>query len=449
LFSAGRRVVEEFQLQSARRRFEELAPRLAALKDQADRNAVTRIESLEDITPLLFNDTVYKSYPISLLENARFDLLTRWLQRVTSIDLSGVRVEECTGMDDWMDALERTTPLRIYHTSGTTGKISLIPRTTLEHALCAHSNLSACGGGFGGEPSVVLGGHDGLRLPVVFPGARYGRYAGQRMVDHHSRFVAPTPAECYTLTDGTLSADLVSLTGRVRIAQAKGETSKLKLSASQREGLKRYLEEQERRPRDMAEFFARMTDELRGRRVMLFSQTYFLYLAAIAGLERNITHAFAPDSLILTGGGGKGALLPENWGEPIRQFTGIRSWKTLYGMTELCSFMPSCPYGHYHLHPHIVPFLLDPVSGSPLARQGTQTGRFAALDLLAQTYWGGIITGDRVTIEWDSACPCGRKGAFVLSDIERYSSEVTGDDKVNCSATIDNTDVALHRLLTH
>jgi hypothetical protein len=111
--------------------------------------------------------------------------------------------------------------------------------------------------------------------------------------------------------------------------------------------------------------------------------------------------------------------------------------------------MPSCPFGHYHIHPHIVPFLLDPTFATVLPREATQTGRFAALDLLAQTYWGGIITGDKVTIEWDSACDCGRKGAFIHDDIERYSSQVTGDDKVTCSATIDNTDPALIRLLAN
>ncbi len=79
LFGMSRLEAELFQLRAARRRFEELAPQIGALKEQADRNRVTRIGSLDDLVPLLFNHTVLKSYPISLLERNRFDLLTRWL----------------------------------------------------------------------------------------------------------------------------------------------------------------------------------------------------------------------------------------------------------------------------------------------------------------------------------------------------------------------------------
>jgi hypothetical protein len=84
-----------------------------------------------------------------------------------------------------------------------------------------------------------------------------------------------------------------------------------------------------------------------------------------------------------------------------------------------------------------------PISGAVLPRQGTQTRRLAVMDLLGQTYWGGIITGEKVTIEWDAACPCGRKGGFMHDNIECYSSTVTGDDRITCAATVDNIDEAL------
>ena len=80
--------------------------------------------------------------------------------------------------------------------------------------------------------------------------------------------------------------------------------------------------------------------------------------------------------------------------------------------------------------PYIIPFVLDPESGKRLPRQGTQTGRFAFMDLIAESYWPGMVTGDKVTIEWDRQCACGRKGAYVHDSVIRYSDEVTGDDKV-------------------
>ena len=44
-------------------------------------------------------------------------------------------------------------------------------------------------------------------------------------------------------------------------------------------------------------------------------------------------------------------------------------------------------------------------------------------------------------------CPCGRKGGFMHDKISRYNTNVTGDDKITCSATVDNTDAALQSLL--
>jgi hypothetical protein len=449
LFRMSREEVETFQLRSARRRFEELAPQVAALKEQADRNGVTRIDTLNDLVPLLFDHTVYKSYPMALLENNRFDLLTPWLQRSTTVDLSGVNVSGCKGIDDWLDTLERNTLLQISHTSGSSGKLSFIPRTAMERDLFNHSALSTIRGGFGKEPMAPLGGPNGVRMPVVFPSLRHGRYTAQRFVGYIAEVVAPSPDEYYTLTNGTLSADLVSLSGRVRVAQAKGELSRMKLSEGQRMALNRYIEEQARRPQEMADFFGRMIDKLRGKRIFMFSQTSYLVQASQEGLKRGLSNVFAPDSVGNTAGGGKEIVFPDDWRELVKKFTGIPHWGTQYGMTELIGIFPGCPHHRHHIPPLLITFLLDPVSGALLPRQGTQTGRLAVLDLPAQTYWGGFISGDMVTVEWDSACPCGRKGAFIHNNVERYSSTVTGDDRVNCAATVDNTDAALQKLLAN
>lgn len=446
LYSMDRREVESFQLRCAQRRFEELTPGVAALKDQADQNGVTAIRALNDLIPLLFKHTVYKSYPMSLIENNRFDMLTRWLQRATTVDLSTVDVSRCRGIDDWMDTLEMQTPLQVFHTSGTSGKLTFLPRTSLEENLWYEAYLKIFEG-FGTEAGARAGGTEGIRLPVIYPSVRNGRSMSQRVVKFLARNVAPSPDECYTLTNGTLSADLLALSGRIRIAQAKGEVSKLKLGESQREAIATYLEEHTRRPQEMAEFFNRMIHELNGQRVLLFSQTSYLVQASREGLARNIRNVFAPNSLANTGGGGKEIVLPPNWKNMVQEFTGIPEWKLGYGMTEMTGPMPMCPNEVYHIPPYFIPFLLDPESGDALPRCGRQTGRFAALDLAAQHLWGGLITGDMLTIQWDSACPCGRQGAYIEDTVTRYAVSVTGDDKVTCAATIDNTDAALQTLL--
>jgi hypothetical protein len=286
-------------------------------------------------------------------------------------------------------------------------------------------------------------------LPVIIPTVRHGRYATQHIVAYFAEHMAPSPDQVYTLNNGTLSADLVSLSGRIRVAQAKGELGQMKLSDSQRVAFRRYLEELERRPEETAAFFKRIIEQLRGRRVFVTAVATSLVQAAQEGLARGIRSAFASDSIGFTGGGGKGIVLPPNWRDLVTEFTGIPKarWELSYGMTEVIGLMSACSVGHYHIPVYCVPFLLDPATGAALPRHGTQTGRFALLDLLAQNLWGGVITGDKLTIEWDRNCDCGRKGTYIHNNIERYSESVTGDDKVTCSATVDNTDTALRALL--
>ena len=76
--------------------------------------------------------------------------------------------------------------------------------------------------------------------------------------------------------------------------------------------------------------------------------------------------------------------------------------------------------------------MLDPETGDPLPREGNQTGRLAFYDLLADTYWGGFISGDEGTIHWET-CPCGWKGAWLEKNIQRYSMKQGGDDKISCA----------------
>src|SRR3546814_12238421 len=81
------------------------------------------------LAPLLYPHTVYKSYPISYLERARFDKLTKWLGGLTTVDISNVDASGIESIDDWLDLIDAETPLTVAHTSGTTGKLSFVPRT--------------------------------------------------------------------------------------------------------------------------------------------------------------------------------------------------------------------------------------------------------------------------------------------------------------------------------
>ncbi|HMS75042.1 hypothetical protein [Gordonia sp. (in: high G+C Gram-positive bacteria)] len=86
------------------------------------------MDQINDIVLLMFAHTAYKAYPPQLIEKNRWDLMTKWLDKLTTYDLSGVDASRCESIDDWLDALESQSPLQLFTSSGTTGTFSFIPK---------------------------------------------------------------------------------------------------------------------------------------------------------------------------------------------------------------------------------------------------------------------------------------------------------------------------------
>ena len=101
-----------------------------------------------------------------------------------------------------------------------------------------------------------------------------------------------------------------------------------------------------------------------------------------------------------------------------------------------------CEEGRLHLPPWAIPFILDADTSELLPREGTQVGRAAFFDLAVNGTWGGLITGDRVEIDWNE-CPCGRTTTHLSEDITRFSEAQGGTDKITCTATPEAHDDAL------
>ena len=60
-----------------------------------------------------------------------------------------------------------------------------------------------------------------------------------------------------------------------------------------------------------------------------------------------------------------------------------------------------------------------------------EVGDTLATALLA----GSFGEGDKVTVDWDTQCACGRTTAHLSSRIERYSELQGGGDKINCAGS--------------
>ena len=435
---------ERAQLAGLRLRFDALKQGIPALARLAEEQGIETINALDDVVPLLFPHTVYKSYPLSFLEQGRFDRLTKWLASLTTTDLSGVDVSGVETIDEWIAALSAGSALMPIHTFGTSGKLSIIPRTAEHLRLAATINARAIRDfhGAGSGPDLV-----GDHMPLISPSYRHGASAIARGMNLMADLYGGGEA-LFLYPDAYFSADVASLAGRLRAAEARGEEGQLALPEGLIKRRDEFAAREASRGADMDRFFAEAKERFGGRDVFLFAVWPILFEWAEEGLKRGIKGVFGPNSVLTSGGGSKGRVLPPDYREQIFEFLGFDRHMEFFGMSELIANAPRCPEGNYHFPPVVIPFVLDPETGEPLPRTGLQTGRLAVMDLLADSYWGGFVTGDRVTMGgFDSPCACGRHGPYIQPDIARFSDIKDGDDKINCAGAPEAHDRAIEFLL--
>jgi hypothetical protein len=431
------------QLAALRQRFAELRDAIPTLTRLADEAGIDTLDDVNDVVPLLFSHSVYKSYPSALIIRNRFADLTRWLDRLTTIDLSGVDVSGCEGIDSWLDTLEEQTQLRTIHTSGTAGTMSFVPRST--HEWDRMGQAFRCGLFQYSDPLGAGGRHDGEWFDLIWPLWRSGRSA----ITYFPRMALPyllgSEERLHTLRPGRMSSDAAYLAGRVRAAAARGELDQLEISPA----LAARRQEFEREQREMTEsiprFLGEMIETIKGRRIWMMATWNVLYTIAKAGLDAGLEKVFAPDSLVTTGGGAKGQVVPDDWEEMVQRFIGVDHVQHMYVMSEITAVNKACEHGRYHFEPWIIPFVLDPDDGTPFPREGEHTGRMAVFDLIAATHWGGFVSGDEVTLSFEP-CQCGRSTAHLGRRVERYSEKRGGDDKITCLAAEDAHRAALEFL---
>jgi hypothetical protein len=438
--------IQQLQFEAIRRRFAEMRPRIGVLDRLAEDLAVDRLDSAEDITALCFPHTTYKSYSLTLIEQGRFDRLNRWLNTLTAHDLSKVDLDGVDTMEGWLNRVEDATKVRALCSSGTSGKISFFPRDIAEHRLQFRAFLQAHSG-YRGEPD------SGLQTGEVDYFAPWPIASGRQSMPNFFRqlgevlFRDKPGKHVHTLGNGHWDVDLLWLSGRIAAAERKGELAALQLPPKMAALRERLIAQRQAEPDNTEAFFEELFVRQRGKRLFLFAPYLQMIPLAQECLRRGIQAEFGPGTYILAGGrsGSKGVAFPEDW-EALCESVFPPPHQEVFGMTETTGTSRMCSAGHFHQPPWIATFLLDPDSGAPLERTGTRTGRFAFFDLMPSSHWGGVITGDRITINWDGGCPCGRSGPYLEPDIVRYSN-LRDDDKITCSKSPDAYDKAVELTL--
>jgi hypothetical protein len=77
---------------------------------------------------------------------------------------------------------------------------------------------------------------------------------------------------------------------------------------------------------------------------------------------------------------------------------------------------------------------LDEPGEHLLDMSGPVQGRAGFFDISLDGRWGGVISGDRVDVDF-AKCSCGHQGPTIGQDIVRYA-DLAGD-KISCAGTID------------
>lgn len=414
--------LEALQLRAAQEVFATRRSQIAVLDRRARETGIDEIRTIDDIVPLLFSHTTYKSYPMSFVTEGRWDRLLRWfgtlvVTPVDNVDLTGVE-----DFDSFIAALWAAGHCAVV-TNGTTGKVSLLNRTVGDN-----DRYRALVGKTMAWPTPATPEHAHHVFKFMPNGGPYLMMiasAAQEYWFARSDSIHP-------LSDGPLEVGSVVRMAQMRTGIADG-------SAAPDEILAFEDEMKEKAARTIARA-AEMTDmliDLRREPMIIGGPWLQMWNVMLRARERGVGDGeFHPDTILVCGGGTKNAPIPPDYREQILAFLGPVRTNQGYGMSEMSWHLPMCEAGNYHVNPWTIPMLLDPAGEKLLPRRGVQTGRFAFLDMGFDGRWGGLITGDRVTMDYSQTCGCGRKGAVVYPDIGRFAA-LGEEDKIGCAGTID------------
>ncbi len=433
IHSLSREEVQAVQLAALNIRLEQQRTQIKVLEKLADTQGIAHVAALDDAAPLLLPHDVYKSYPVSLLAKQRFDQIGKWLGRLTRYDLSQVDASGCRSIDEWLTLLQKETPLDVATSSGSSGTCSFFPKSKRDYLLTMQGLRVQIIQRFGVEPT-----HGDIhdKMHVVSPLYRDG-HASSGRGHHYSKIVFCGDDEAYmhTAFPFKISSDLMWLAARLRAAAAKGDASRVDVPPALLARRAEWEQIQKEMPAQQSAFIRQVTQDLRGERVCAMGLTNMFYTVAKRGLEEGARGMFSADSVVMAGGGAKGVTLPDNCDQIICEFFGVDRLVASYGMTEMNSMSIRCEHGQYHVLPWVTVFLLDLETGQPLPRSGVQTGRASFFDMTQDGTWGGIVSGDLVTVDWDKPCPCGRTSVALYQNIRRVSELQGGEDKISCAAT--------------
>ena len=414
------------QVEAMNERLQERRDRIKLLAHRASQAGLGEIRSREDAVPLLFPHTAYKSYPESWLIEEKWDRLGKWLATISSYPIAPIDTSDVRDIDDWLARLEAAGHF-VSCSSGTTGKSAMLIATARDLAWSCADNVAAFSWGSGVEPRRdrrMFGLAPVAHVPknIAIGDAQTAAFGDPQL----EKFRLPVPP----ITVGQLTKMVV-----LRKAIADGTAKPGEIAAFEATGKERQAS------LDRAVVVAAEA-LIAARAEKLFISGMWNALYAIARVVREMGYSgadFHPDNCIYVGGGLKRAQLPPDYQEFVHETFHIPANRNfqIYSMQEIGSTMPRCQQGRrYHVPPWIIPLVLNKDGDALLPEaDGEVEGRAAFFDLSLDGRWGGVITGDRISLDF-GRCACGNASPSIRDDIARYA-DLEGDDKIGCAGTVD------------
>lgn len=413
------------QLEAANERLAAQARRIPLLANRAESGGIEDIAQPADLVPLLFAHTTYKTYAEGWLNDGRWDRMGRWLATVSTRDVEGLDTAGVETLDDWLKELE-TVGHYLSCSSGTTGKPAMLSCTEGDIALSARINIEALLWATGltrGEDRKFLG------LGPQFAAPREDAIR-QAMVDCFSSRYPPCQfGDGEPITVGSM-VDMITLRRKLADGTARpNEIAEFERIAAQRGA-------------DMEAAAKKAVDAvIEARDVPLLATGMFATLYQIAEGIRAKGHGgddFDPNNAMMVAGGLKGAALPENYREFVLETFNVTEERLYhaYSMREINATFPLCHHGRYHVSPWVIMLPLDSTGEHLLDVDAEEIeARAAFFDASIEGRWGGVISGDRVSVSFGK-CGCGHQGPTIGREITRYS-DLPGGDKITCAGSID------------
>jgi hypothetical protein len=418
--------LRELQIAAMNEHLQEKIDSIRLVGFRAKEAGITEIREFADVVPLLLPHTAYKSYPESYLTGEKWDKLTKWLGTVSANPTDNTDLDGVTDVDDWVARLERAGHF-VSCSSGTTGKSAMLIASDEDLDWTAFDSVIACAWGTGISPA------KDRHVLSLSPVAAVPR--NRRIMEKLAEAFGKPDAELFRYPAPPITVGSITMMVALRKAIADGTAMPDEIAEFERVGAER-----EKALDDAIGITVETLIKLRGEKLFLIGLWGNLYKVAAAVRERGFSSKdFHPENMMYVGGGLKREQLPPDFREFVCETFSVRPDRNfqLYGMQEIGSVTVRCDKGgRYHTPPWLVCLPLDK-DGDKLLDMGVGEvqGRAAFFDLSMEGRWGGVISGDRIEIDY-GPCPCGAATPSIRDNIVRYA-DLEGDDKIGCAGTID------------